>query len=52
LAKLSNVLYKASKTARAVEVVSSGNPERIGKYLFNKIVGKTVARLTRGLFLK
>ncbi len=48
--RASDELYRASRTARDVEAITSGNPARIGRRIRNRIVGHFVARWLRGLW--
>lgn len=41
---LSPILYKAARTARDVEAVSSGDPKRIERRAKNRIVGRLLGR--------
>jgi len=48
--RASDELYRASRTARDLESVASGNPHRIARRVRNKIVRHFVARWLRRLW--
>jgi len=48
--RASDELYRASRTARDIEAVASGNPQRIARRVRNKIVGHFIARWLRRLW--
>jgi hypothetical protein len=48
--RTSDELYSASRTARDLEAVASGNPKRIARRIKNKIVGHYLWRFLRGVF--
>ena len=48
--RTSDELYQAARTARDIEAVASGNPNRIARRIKNKIVGHFLWRAMRGLF--
>jgi len=48
--RVSSELYLASRTARDLEAVESGNPKRIVRRVKNRVVGRLVARLLRGVW--
>ena len=48
--RTSDELYQASRVARDLEAVASGNPQRIARRIKNKIVGHYLWRALRGLF--
>jgi hypothetical protein len=41
---LSRDLYKAARISRDIEVLSTGDPEKIGRRIRNKLVGRALAR--------
>ena len=49
--RVSDELYRASRTARDIETVASGNPQRIARRIRNKIVGHFIGRWLRRLWL-
>jgi hypothetical protein len=40
----SSDIYKAARIARDIEVLSSGDPKKIGRRVRNRIVGRLLAR--------
>jgi hypothetical protein len=48
--RASRDLYLASRTARDIEAVESGSPKRIVRRIKNRILGRFVSRLLRGLW--
>jgi len=48
--RTSDELYRASRTARDIEAVASGNPARIARRIRNRIVGHYLWRALRGVF--
>jgi hypothetical protein len=48
--RVSDELYRASRTARDVEAVASGNPSRIARRIKNRILGHFLARALRRLW--
>lgn len=48
--RVSDELYRASRTARDLEAVASGHPRRVVRRVKNRIVGHYLWRLLRGLF--
>jgi len=48
--RASNELYRASRTARDLEAIESGDPKRIARRVKNRIVGRFVSRVLRGLW--
>ena len=48
--RLSDILYRTSRTARDVEAIESGDPKRIARRVKNRIVGRFLSRILRGLW--
>jgi hypothetical protein len=48
--RLSSILYRASRTARDVEAVESGDPRRVVRRVKNRVIGRLVSRILRRLW--
>lgn len=48
--RLSDALYRAARSARDAEAVTSGDPEKIKRRVRNRIVARFMSRLTRRVF--
>jgi hypothetical protein len=48
--RISDKLYKLSRTAKMAEVISTGNPSRIARYLVNRFIGRKIFKLTNKLY--
>lgn len=52
LMRLSGLLRRSSSTIRDLEVLSTGNPERIAKRAGNKAIGRALGRVTRKVWFR
>ena len=48
--RTSDELYRAARTARDLEAIASGRPDRIARRVKNRIVGHYLWRFVRRLF--
>jgi hypothetical protein len=50
MSKLSRILYRAARTERDIEAVSSGDPAKIARRGRNKLIGRAFARILGRLY--
>lgn len=50
--RIASTLRKTASQITLLDVLTSGDPGRIGRYMWNRTVGQAVRRATRSLFLR
>lgn len=50
--QVSRLLRRTATQVTLLDVLTSGNPKRLGRYLGNRLIGAVVRQVTRQFFMK